>query len=73
MTIKIRNRKQDQHIKSNLERKNKVGGFTLFDFKIYYKAKIIKMSGTGIVVDKFIKHSTRQLRNTIILKWSLDF
>lgn len=56
MMLKIRNRKQGQTIKSNLEKKNKVGGFTLFQD---YKATVIKMSGTDRVVDKFIKQHTR--------------
>ncbi len=56
MMLKIRNRKQGQNTKSNLEKKNKVGGFTLFQD---YKAIVIKMSGTDRVVDKFIKQHTR--------------
>lgn len=56
MMLKIRNRKQGQNTKSNPEKKNKVGGFILFQ---NYKAIVIKMSGTDRVVDKFIKQHTR--------------
>ena len=36
-------------------RKNKAGGITIPDFKIYYKAVVTKQYGTGTKIDTWIK------------------
>lgn len=59
----------------NLEKKEqKVGGFTLFDFKTYYKTTVIKLVWY-CHKDQGYRHmeENREPRNKLRLIWSSDF
>ena len=56
----------------NVEKKNKAGGLTISDFRIYYKAAVILTRWYGTKIDTVTKGTRYNFRHKPKIMWSMN-